>query len=378
MGWEAAIAQYAFFLIIVAALVKPLGLYMANVFQGKPTKLDVVFTPIENLIHRLVGIRREETMDWKQYAYAFVFTTFAGALFVYGVLRLQEVMPWFYPKYMNTPMTSDLAMNTAISFTTTSTWQAYGGENTMSYVSQMVALVAGSFLGGASGLAVGIAFIRGFANDEEKHLGNFYIDLFRALLWVLLPASFLSCLFLISQGVPMNFNPYTEAVGLEGHAQTIAQGPVAALEIIKNLGTNGGGFFNVNAAHPFANPSPLTNLFALLSIAVLPAALTHAFGVMTGRIREGWTLFIVMAVLFTVGLLGCDFAENSGTAGMKSTTALISHENLEGKEVRFGIGGSVLTAVVTSNTSCGSYNSMHDSFTPLGGMIPLADMCIGQ
>lgn len=351
---------------------------MANVFQRKPTKLDGFLLPVETLIHRLAGIDTSENMTWKTYAYAFVLTTLWGTLFLYAVLRCQSYLPWFYPQFMNTPMTPDLAMNTAVSFVTTSTWQAYGGETTMSYLSQVLALVAGNFLGGASGLAVGIAFIRGLANSRHEYLGNFFVDFFRALLWIFLPLSLIGSLFLVWQGVPLNFNAYTQCLGLEGHPQIIAQGPVAALEFIKNLGTNGGGFFNVNGAHPYANPSALTNLVGMLAIAVLPASLTYTFGTITGRRREGWTLYIIMVVLFVAGLFCCDLAETSGNPNMLRSTPLISHENMEGKEVRFGIAQSVLTAETTSNTSTGSYNSMHDSFTPLGGMVPLINMSIGQ
>ncbi len=317
-------------------------------------------------------------MAWREYAYAFVATTLCGALFLYLLLRMQTLMPWFYPKYMNTPMSPDLAMNTAVSFVTTSTWQAYGGETTMSYVSQMLALVSGSFLGGAAGLAVGMAFIRGFAYSKTNFLGNFYVDFFRALYWILLPISLIGGVILVSQGVPMNFNQYTDALGLDGQQQVIAQGPVAALELIKNLGTNGGGFFNVNGAHPYANPTPLTNFLGMLAIAVLPASLTYTFGYMTGRVREGWALYLVMVMLFVAGLGCCDWAESSGNPTITRMAGLSSSANMEGKEVRFGIPQSVLTAVTTSSTSTGSYNSMHDSYTPIGGMVPLINMCIGQ
>ena len=374
------LVQYFVFLAVVSFLVKPLGTYMACVFSGKPTVLDAICKPIESFIYRLVGIGANKQMTWKEYALGFILISMLGSLFLYVVLRAQAWLPWFYPKYMNVPMTPDLAMNTAISFVTTSTWQAYGGENTMSYLSQMLALVTGNFLGGASGLAVGIAFIRAFADPDpdKRHLGNFYVDFFRALIWILLPASILGSMFLVSQGVPMNFNQYTQALSLEGKTQVLAQGPVAALEFIKNLGTNGGGFFNVNGAHPYANPSALTNFVGMLAIAVLPASLTYTFGYLTKRRRDGWALYAIMVILFTTGLLCCNWFETNGNPIIAHHVNLISQGNMEGKEVRFGIAQSVLSAEVTSTSSTGSYNSMHDSFTPLGGFVPLINMLVGQ
>jgi K+-transporting ATPase ATPase A chain len=278
--------------------------------------------------------------------------------------------------YLTTPMTADLAANTAISFSTTTTWQAYGGETTLRYLTQLVGLVSQNFLAGAAGLALGIAFIRGFARERSATVGNFWVDLVRALLWVLLPLALVGSLALIWQGVPLNLTPYTEAHTLEGGMQTIAQGPVAALEFIKNLGTNGGGFFNANGAHPYENPTPLVNFLALLAIAVLPASLTITFGHMTGRPRAGWVLLAVMVVLFVGGLALCDFAEAATPPQLADLH--VSGGNMEGKEVRFGIGGSVLAAVVTSNGATGSYNSMHDSYQPLGVAVPLVNMLLGE
>jgi K+-transporting ATPase ATPase A chain len=260
-------------------------------------------------------------------------------------------------------MSLDLAANTAISFTTTTTWQAYGGETTLRYLTQVIGLVSQNFLAGAAGLAVGIAFIRGFARERSATIGNFWVDLVRALLWVLLPAALVGSMVLIWKGVPLNFAPYTEAHTLEGATQTIAQGPVAALEFIKNLGTNGGGFFNANGAHPYENPTPLVNFLELLAIAVLPASLTVTFGRMTRTPRAGWILLRVMVVLFAAGLAICELAESG---------------NMEGKEVRFGTGGSALAAVVTSNGATGSYNSMHDSYRPVGVLVPLVNMLLGE
>lgn len=372
------VVQYLVFLTIVALLVKPLGSYMANVFQGKSTFMDRLAQPLEQLTYKLCGIDPAHQMLWKEYAFSFLSVTFWAAIILYVTFRLQSMLPCFYPQFMTTGMTPDLAFNIALSFVTTTTWQAYSGETTLSYVSQMVGLVSGSFLGGAAGLAVGMAFIRGFANSREEHLGNFYVDFFRALYWILLPLSCIGTIFLISQGVPMNFNSYVQAVGLEGSSQVLAQGPVAALEFIKNLGTNGGGFFNVNGAHPYANPNPLTNFVGMLAIVILPAAFSYTFGRLTDRRRDGWTLFIVMVILFSAGLACTDWFESKGNSILNGTVSLMSTDNYEGKEVRFGIAQSVLTAITTSNTSTGSYNSMHDSYTPLGGMILLINMLIGQ
>jgi K+-transporting ATPase ATPase A chain len=377
--------QYAFFLVVVATLVKPLGGYMARVFEGQPTFLDRILLPVERLTYRLTGIEPSEEMDWKQYAVAFVIFGLAGTLLLYGILRLQRFLPWFYPAYQTTPITSDLAMNTAISFSTTTTWQAYGGENTFSYASQMIGLTVQNFLAGASGLAVGVAFIRGFARHHTSKLGNFWVDVTRSILWILLPLSLLGSLLLVWQGVPMNWQPYAQISTLGHGQQVIPQGPVAALEIIKNLGTNGGGFFNANGAHPYENPTPLSNFLEMLAIVMLPAAFTNTFGRMIGRPRQGWVLFAVMAVLFVAGLLLCGRAEQAGHERIfgipglsQRASKLQSGGNMEGKEVRFGIGASVLTAVVTSNGATGSTNSMHDSYTPLGGAIPLVNMLLGE
>ena len=378
-----ALLQYAAFLLTVTLLVKPVGRYMARVFCGEKTLLDPLLCPLERLIYRLTGVKPQAEMSWQEYASAFVLFGMIGTLFLYAILRLQHFLPWFYPAYMTTPMTPDLAMNTAVSFATTTTWQAYGGETTLSYFSQMVGLTVQNFLAGAAGLAVGVAFIRGLARDRSQTLGNFWVDLLRSILWVLLPLSLLGALVLVWQGVPMNFHAYTQAIGLEGARQTIAQGPVAALEIIKNLGTNGGGFFNANGAHPYENPTPLANYIEMLAIAVLPAAFTHTYGLMIGRRRHGWILYGVMVFLFTLGLLTCGWAEQHGNPLLphaldtRAGTAQAGG-NMEGKEVRFGITGSVLTAVTTSNGATGSYNSMHDSYTPIGGMVPLINMLLGE
>jgi K+-transporting ATPase ATPase A chain len=366
--------QAGLFVLVVALLVKPVGAYLERVFERRHTFLDPLLLPAERLIHRLVGVDCLREMDWKRYAVAFTLFGAVNVLTVYFLLRWQAWLPWFFPKVMTTPMTPDLAANTAVSFATTTTWQAYAGETTMSYFSQLV-LAGQSFFAGAAGLAVGIAFIRGYARERTATLGNFWSDLIRAILWVLLPTSILGSLMLIAQGVPMNFQPYTIAQTIEGATQTIAQGPVAALELIKNLGTNGGGFFNVNAAHPFENPTGLTNFLELLAIVVVPAALTHTFGRMVGRPRDGWVLFWTMTALFIAGLVACNFAESTMHPAFARD---IVGGNMEGKEQRFGIAGSALAAEVTSNTSTGSYNAMDDSFQPLGVAVPLVNMLLGE
>jgi K+-transporting ATPase ATPase A chain len=384
MSWQ-SLLQYGVFLLVVLALVKPVGGYITRVFERQSTWLDFLLRPVERLIYKLARVDPTVEMNWKQYAVSFVLFSLAGTVLLYLLLRLQYLLPFYDASYLATPLTSDLAMNTAISFSTTTTWQAYGGETTMSYSSQLVGLAAQNFLAGAAGLAVGVAFIRGLAREQTDKLGNFWADLVRGLLWILLPLSVVSSLVLVWQGVPMNFSPYTQATMLGGGSQVIAQGPVAALESIKNLGTNGGGFFNVNGAHPFEDPTPFSNFFEMLLIVVLPAAFVNTFGRMTGRLREGRVLLGAMVILFACGLLACGWVEQRGNPRV---TREINHAlttpqpdaiaNMEGKEVRFGIGGSVLTAITTSNGATGSYNSMHDSYTPIGGAVPLANMLLGE
>jgi K+-transporting ATPase ATPase A chain len=378
-------ALFVLFAAVVLVLVAPLGAYMARVFSGQPTWPDRVLRPVENAMYRTAGVNPQHDMAWSEYTLCFIRFSAIVAVVIYAILRLQTHLPWFDDEYMTTPMTRDLAANTAVSFSTTTTWQAYGGESTMSYLSQMAAITMGSFLAGAAGLAVGIAFIRGFARTGSDGLGNFWVDVVRAMLWVLLPIALLGSLFLVWQGVPANLNGYTVATTIEGEQQVIAQGPVAALEFIKNLGTNGGGFFNVNGAHPYANPSALTNFVGMLAIVVLPAALTYTFGRMVGRQREGWMLFGVMAGLFVLGLALVSTFEQSGNDGVAhavvmetSASSEQSGGNMEGKEVRFGIASSALTANVTSDGATGAFNSMHDSYTPLGNAIPLTNMLLGE
>jgi K+-transporting ATPase ATPase A chain len=408
----AHLVQYGAFLLIVTLLVRPMGGYLARVFAGERTWLDRVLRPLERTIYRLAGIDPTVEMEWKAYAGCFVAFGLGGTLLLYAVLRAQPFLHTFDPAFRPGPLAPDLAMSTAISFATTTTWQAYGGETTMSYFSQVVGLTGQNFLAGAAGLAVGIAFIRGLARQGTRLLGNFWVDVTRATLWVLLPLAVVGTLVFVGQGVPLNFAPYTKVAMMqpveyeepltdaEGKPvlddkgqpktkkarlteQVIAMGPVAVLEPIKNLGTNGGGFFNVNSAHPFENPTPLTNLLQMLAIAVLPASLTYTFGWMVGRPRQGWVLLSVMLVLFAAGLLICHVAEQRDHAGLgpgvdHGQNALQAGGNMEGKETRFGIAASALAAVTTSNGATGSYNSMHDSYTPVGGMVTMMNMLLGE
>jgi K+-transporting ATPase ATPase A chain len=369
--------EYAAFLVAVIGLARPVGLYVARAFERKPTPLDPVLRPLERTLLRILGVRPHEEMTARVYLRSFLTFSVLGTLLLFLLLMLQNWLPGGPDdRYLTTPMTLDLAANTALSFATTTTWQAYGGETTLRYLIQVVGLASQNFLAGAAGLAVGVAFIRGFARERSATLGNFWVDLVRALLWVLLPLSLVGSLVLVWQGVPLNLAPYAVATTLEGREQVIAQGPVAALEFIKNLGTNGGGFFNANGAHPYANPTPLTNFIALLAITVLPASFPVTFGAMVGRPRAGWALLAVMVVLFVAGLVVCDFAERSLPPQLDGLG--LAGGNIEGKDVRFGVGGSVLTAVVTSNGATGSYNAMHDSFRPLGVLVPLVNMLLGE
>ena len=375
-------AQYLLFLIIVTALVKPLGGYMERVFSRKPTILDRVCLPVERIIYRITFVDQDREMTGKEYAVCFVLIGLVGTFLLYLILRTEQSLPWFFPQYDTSRLSPDLSLNTAISFSTTTTWQAYAGENTMTYFSQMVGLCVQNFLAGAAGLAVGIAFIRGMARQLSDTVGNFWVDLTRSLLWILLPGALIGALLLVGQGVPMNFHSYTTATTVEGGRQVIPQGPVAALEIIKNLGTNGGGFFNANGAHPYENPTSLSNFLEMLAIVLIPAALTNTFGRMVGQPRQGWLFYRVMVLFFSVGLLFVHHFEQRGNHAFGNIdmehTRLQSGGNMEGKEVRFGIGASTLTAVVTSNTATGSYNSMHDSYTSLGGMVLLVNMLLGE
>jgi K+-transporting ATPase ATPase A chain len=369
--------EYLVFLAMVVGLAQPAGLYLARVAQRRRTFLDPVLRPIERLLYRLMGVRPREEMSAGVYIACFLLFGAGCTLMLFFILMFQRWLPGGpADAYLTTPMTVDLAANAAVSFATTTTWQAYGGEQTLRYLAQVIGLVAENFLAGAAGLALGFAFIRGIARERSATIGNFWVDLIRSMLWVLLPLSLIGSLMLMWQGVPLNMAPYTVVHTLEGRTQIIAQGPVAALEFIKNLGTNGGGFFNANGAHPFANPTPLTNFLGMLAIAVLPASLMITFGRMTRRPRAGWVLLAVMVALFVAGLVVSDQAE---TAPPPQLAGLhIDGPDMEGKEVRFGAGDSVLTALVTSNGATGSYNSMQDSFQPLGVLTPLVSMLLGE
>ncbi len=375
-------AQYVLFLVLVTVLVRPLGGYLERVFSGKPTILDRVCLPIERILYRISFVDPDKEMTGKEYAICFVLFGLVGTFLLYFILRTQQFLPWFFPQYHTTPLSADLALNTAISFSTTTTWQAYAGENTMTYFSQMVGLCVQNFLAGAAGLAVGIGFIRGLARQVSGTVGNFWVDLTRSVLWILLPGGLIGALLLVWQGVPMNFHHYQVATTVEGVRQVIPQGPVAALEIIKNLGTNGGGFFNANGAHPYENPTALSNFLEMLAIVLIPAALTNTFGRMVGQPRQGWLFYRVMVVFFCAGLLFVHHFEQRGNSAFRDVDAkhsrLQSGGNMEGKEVRFGVGTSTLTAVVTSNTATGSNNSMNDSYSSLGGMVLLVNMLLGE
>ena len=369
--------EYILFLAIVVGLASPVGRYLAHVCERQPTFLDSLLVPVESLLYRLLGVRPEEEMSAGVYMTCFLLFGVGCTILLFLILMFQRWLPSGpADAYLTTPMTADLAANTAVSFTTTTTWQAYAGENTLRYLAQVFGLVAQNFLAGAAGLAVGFAFIRGIGRERSATLGNFWADIIRSLLWVIIPLSLIGSILLVWQGVPLNMEHYTLVPTLEGRPQIIPQGPVAALEFIKNLGTNGGGFFNANGAHPYANPTPVTNFIGMLAIAILPASLMITFGRITHRPRAGWTLLTVMVALFMLGLVVCNWAETSQPPQL--ARLYIVGGNMEGKEVRFGVGESVLTAVVTSNTSTGSYNSMLGSYQPFGVLVPLFFMLLGE
>ena len=375
------------FFLTLLALTKPLGLYMANVFEGRRTFIHPAVRPLERLTYRALGVREDVEQRWTQYAASLLAFSLAGFLFVYLLQRLQGFLPLnpmgFGTKHApanHTPMTPDLAFNTAVSFITNTNWQAYGGETTLSYLVQMAALTVQNFVSAAVGIAVAIALIRGFARKQMNTIGNFWVDLTRATLYVLLPLSFLFALFLCARGVPQTFKRYVRAKTLAGSSQTIAIGPVASQEAIKMLGTNGGGFFNQNSAHPYENPTPLTNFMEILAILVISSGLTYTFGKMVGDTRQGWALFAAMSVLFFAGAFICYGAEQAGNPNLPRlgietrATRTQPGGNMEGKEVRFGIASSALWATATTDASNGSVNSMLDSYTPLGGLIPMFNL----
>ena len=377
-----SIIQLAAYFILVTVISVPLGLYMARVFSNERTFLDPVLAPTERLIYRLSGIDPGVEMGWAAYAISMLAFSLISMIFLYALQRLQYYLPLNPQGLAGVP--PGLAFNTAASFTTNTNWQAYSGEQTLSYLTQMVGLTSHNFLSAAAGIAMAAAVIRGFARRSAKTIGNFWVDLTRTTLWVLIPLSLIFALFLVWQGVPDNFSPYVNATTLEGATQTIAQGPVASQEIIKELGTNGGGFMNANSAHPYENPTPLTNLLEMLAILSIGAGLTHTFGKMVGDRRQGWALFAVMAILFLGGAAPAIWAEQHGNPQFSKigidqhASATQSGGNMEGKEVRFGIVESAMWATVTTDTSCGAVNSMHDSYTPLGGLVPMINMQLGE
>ncbi|AVT77108.1 potassium-transporting ATPase A chain [Rhodopseudomonas palustris] len=370
IGW----CQIALFAAIVVALVKPLGWYMTRVFAGEWTPLTPVLRPVETVLYRAAGVDPKQEQHWLTFTLAMLLFHIGGFVIIYAVLRLQALLP-FNPAEQGA-VAPDLAFNTAISFLTNTNWQNYGGESTLSYLSQMLALTHQNFLSAATGIVLAMALIRGFSRASVRTVGNFWVDITRCTLYVLLPICIPYALFLVWQGMPQTLGSYVDATTLEGAKQTIAVGPVASQVAIKMLGTNGGGFFNANAAHPFENPTALSNFVQMLSIFVLGAALTNVFGRMVGNQRQGWAILGVMGVLFVVGVGIAYWAEASGTATLDALG--ITGGNMEGKEVRFGIVASALFAVVTTAASCGAVNAMHDSFTALGGMIPLINMQLGE
>ncbi|HUN51802.1 MAG TPA: potassium-transporting ATPase subunit KdpA [Candidatus Sulfotelmatobacter sp.] len=374
--------QIAVFSAIIAAIAVPFGIYMARVFTGERSFLSPVLGPIERAFYRISGVDEKREQHWLTYAYAVLLFNLAGFLLLYAMLRLQYYLP-FNPQGM-AGMAPDLALNTAISFTTNTNWQNYGGESTLGYFTQMAGLTVHNFVSAATGIAIAIALIRGFIRRSAQTIGNFWVDLTRCTLYILLPISIVLTLVLVWQGMPQNLGGYVDATTLEGAKQTIAQGPVASQVVIKTLGTNGGGFFNANAAHPYENPTPLTNLLTVLMEFAIGAGLTMTFGRMVGNMRQGWALFGVMGILFLVGALVCYNAESRGNPAFaalgidQAASTTQAGGNMEGKEVRFGIANSALFATTTTDTSDGAVNAMHDSFTPIGGLVPIVNMQLGE
>ncbi len=375
-GW----LQFAIYSIVLLLLVKPVGSYLARVLEGERTWLDPVLRPVERLTYKLCGVNAEAEMNWRQYAYAVLGFSAVTLVLTYVIERLQQYLPW-NPQHL-AAVGPDLAWNTAVSFTTNTNWQSYTPESTMSYLTQMLGLATHNFWSAAAGICVAIALIRGIKRTQSATIGNFWVDMTRTLLYVLVPMCVVYALLLVWQGVPQNLHAYTAVHTLENGSQTIAQGPVASQEAIKMLGTNGGGFFNANSAHPFENPTPFSNFLQILSIFCIGAALTYTLGRMTGSPGHGWAVFWAMFVLFAAGFAVCYWAEahpyNMIHGAQQVHTATAPGGNMEGKEVRFGIANSSLFATITTDASCGAVNSMHDSFTPLGGMIPLANLMLGE
>lgn len=372
-----------FLLIVLTLLVKPLGAYMTNVYQGKHNLLSPILMPLENLIYKAAGIKRDEEMDWKDYATAVLLFNGLGLIVLFLILLLQGVLP-LNPQGLS-GFSLPLAFNTAVSFVTNTNWQAYSGESTASYLTQMLGLAVQNFLSAATGICIAIALIRGFTRHTSQTIGNFWQDMTKSVLYILLPISIIAALLLVSQGVIQNFNPYTNSPLLQSFQtldrqsidnQMLPMGPVASQEAIKEFGTNGGGFFNANSAHPFENPTPLTNFLEILLILLIPFSLTYTFGRFAGNTRQGWALFTTMMMLFVVFLGVMYLSEYSSNPLVQRLG--VNGSYMEGKEVRFGIGGSVLFAVSTTATSSGAVNTIHDSLTPLGGMVPLLLILLGE
>ncbi len=385
-GW----LQIGLFFVLIVAITKPLGAYMFQVFEGAKQPLPRFVGPVERFLYWLSGVDPKREQTWKQYALSLLAFSLFGVIVMYAILRLQDRLP-LNPQSM-AAVPEQLAFNTSVSFNTNTNWQSYVGETTMSYLSQMAALAWHNFVSAAAGIAVALAVARGLTRrlspDAPRTLGNCWVDMIRSIVYVLMPISIALGLFLVSQGVIQNFLPYQEVTTLEGGKQTIAMGPVASQEVIKELGTNGGGFFNANSAHPFENPTPLTNLVEMLLIFSIPAALTYTYGRMARDQRQGWAIFAAMSSLFLIGVAVAYWAEAAGNPVIhKLKTDLATKAkfqiaqpqgNMEGKEVRFGVTNSALFATVTTDTSCGAVNAMHDSFTPLGGLVPLANIQLGE
>ncbi len=374
--------QLVLFLVLLVLVTKPLGRYMARVFSGERTILTPVLGPLESLAYRRCRIEPTHEMRWTTYTVTMLLFNFCGLAMLYGILRLQQLHPWNPQHFKGMPV--DLAFNTAVSFATNTNWQAYAGENTVSYFTQMAGLTVQNFVSAATGIALAIALIRGLTRRSAREVGNFWVDLTRCCLYVLLPLSVLGALVLVSQGCIQNLSPYTPVSTLEGARQEIAQGPVASQEIIKELGTNGGGFFNANSAHPFENPTPLTNFIEMLAILCIPAALTYTFGLYARNQRQGWALFAAMAILFLAGFAVVYVSEQAGNPVLtrlgvdQTTSATQPGGNMEGKEVRFGILNSALWATITTDASCGAVNTMHDSLTPLAGGMVMLNIALGE
>lgn len=376
------ILQIVFFFLLVLAVTKPLGVFMSRLFAGEKTFLHGLLGPVERLIYTVCGVDSRREQHWTSYTIAMLLFNAAGMILLYGMQRLQYVLP-FNPENL-AAVGADLSFNTAASFTTNTNWQAYGGETTLGPFVQMAGLTVQNFVSSATGIALAIALIRAFSRHSMKTIGNFWVDLVRGTIYLLLPISIIVTMFMVWQGVPQNLDPYTSVTTIEGAKQTIAQGPVASQEAIKILGTNGGGFFNTNSAHPYENPTPLTNALQLVMIFSIGAGLTYTLGRMVGDQKQGWAIFAAMSILFAMGVTLAYNAEASGNPAFERMGLNVTADNtqaggnMEGKEVRFGIANSALYATVTTDASCGAVNSMHDSFTPLGGLVLIVNMELGE